>query len=64
MVKRVPASGGAYKVFAGRAKIIEEARERGLEPLMPPLAPFHSQEWPLRTHPEEGEGPKTLAEVH
>jgi hypothetical protein len=64
MAKRVPASGGAYMVFAGRAKIIEEARKRGLEPLMPPLAPFHSQEWPWRTHAGEGEGPKSVAEVH
>lgn len=64
MAKRVPASGGAYMVFTGRAKIIEEARKRGLEPLMPPLAPFHSQEWPWRTHAAEGGGPKTLTDVH
>jgi hypothetical protein len=64
MARRVPASGGAYTVFTGRAKIIEEARKRGLEPLIPPLAPFHSQEWPWRTHAEEGRGPKTLEEVH
>jgi len=63
MARRVPASGGAYMVFSGRDKILEEARARGLEPLMPPLAPFHSQEWPWRTDASEGEGPKTLAEV-
>jgi uncharacterized protein len=48
----------------GRAKIIEEARKRVLEPLMPPLTPFHSQEWPWRTHAAEGGGPKTLTDVH
>jgi len=30
---------------------------------MPPLAPFHTQQWPWRTEEAEGEGPKTLAEV-
>lgn len=63
MARRVPASGGAYMVFAGHDKIVEEARARGLEPLMPPLAPFHSQEWPWRTDAAQGEGPQTLAEV-
>jgi hypothetical protein len=63
MARRVPASGGAYMVFSGQDKIREEARARGLEPLMPPLAPFHSQEWPWRTDPTQGEGPSTLAEA-
>ncbi len=63
MARRVPASGGAYMVFSGHGRILEEARARGLEPLMPPLAPFHSQEWPWRTDASGGDGPKTLAEV-
>jgi hypothetical protein len=63
MARRVPASGGAYMVFSGHEKILQEARARGLEPLMPPLAPFHSQEWPWRTDAMQGEGPKTLAEA-
>jgi len=63
MDRRVPASGGAYTVFSGRDQIVEEARARGLEPLMPPLAPFHSQEWPWRTDSDQGEGPSTLAEA-
>jgi hypothetical protein len=63
MARRVPASGGAYMVFSGHDKVLAEARALGLEPLMPPLAPFHSQEWPWRTDPTQGEGPKTLAEV-
>jgi hypothetical protein len=64
MAKRVPGSGGAYTTFSAHRKIVEEAKKRGLEPLMPPLAPFHSQEWPWHTHAEEGRGPKTLAEIH
>jgi hypothetical protein len=63
MNRRVPASGGAYMVFSGHDRVVEEARKRGLEPLMPPLAPFHTHEWPWRTDTAEGEGPKTLAEV-
>lgn len=63
MARRVPASGGAYTVFSGRDKIAEEARARGLQPLMPPLAPFHSQEWPWRTDETQGEGPSTLADA-
>jgi hypothetical protein len=63
MARRVPASGGAYMVFSGHEKILQEARTRGLEPLMPPLAPFHNQQWPWRTDATQGEGPKTLAEA-
>ena len=49
MSRRVPGSGDGYSVFSGHDKIVEEARARGLEPLMPPRAAFHSQEWPWRT---------------
>lgn len=61
--RRVPASGGAYTVFSGRDTIVEEAKRRGIEPLMPPLAPFHTQQWPWRTEEAEGEGPRTMAEA-
>jgi hypothetical protein len=63
MERRVPASSGAYTVFSGRDQIVEEARQRGLEPLMPPLAPFHSRSWPWRTDAAEGEGPSRLEDV-
>lgn len=63
MSRRVPGSGDGYSVFSGHDKIVEEARARGLEPLMPPRAPFHSQEWPWRTHAEEGQGASSLAEA-
>jgi hypothetical protein len=63
MERRVPASSGAYTVFSGRDQIVEEARQRGLEPLVPPLAPFHSRSWPWRTDAAEGEGPSRLEDV-
>ena len=57
---RIPASAGAYTVFSGRKAIVEKAEALGFTPLMPPLAPFHSQEWPWRTAAKDGEGPSTL----
>jgi hypothetical protein len=63
VARRVPASSGAYTAPAGHARIKDEAEQRGMNPLMPPLAPFHSQEWPWRTEEAEGEGAKTLAEI-
>jgi hypothetical protein len=43
--------------------IEEEGRRLGLQPLLPPLAPFHSQQWPWRTDASEGSGPKSLREA-
>jgi hypothetical protein len=63
VARRIPASSGAYTTPAGHGRIKHEAEQRGIEPLLPPLAPFHSQEWPWRTDEAEGEGPKTLAEI-
>ena len=63
VARRVPASSGAYTAPAGHGRIKDEAERRGMEPLMPPLAPFHSQQWPWRTEEAEGEGAKTLAEI-
>jgi hypothetical protein len=63
VARRVPASSGAYTAPAGHDRIRDEAEQRGIEPLLPPLAPFHSQEWPWRTEEASGEGPKTLAEI-
>jgi hypothetical protein len=60
---RIPASAGAYTIFSGRKAIIEKAKSLGFTPLMPPLAPFHSQEWPWRTSAKDGEGPSTLKQA-
>ena len=43
--------------------IAEECEKLGLEALLPPLAPFHSQEWPWRTDASQGSGPKSLREA-
>jgi hypothetical protein len=47
----------------GRKFIAEEAIKRGMKPLLPPAAPFYSNEWPWKTDPTKGKGPKSLEEV-
>ena len=47
----------------GRKVIVEEATRRGMKPLLPPAAPFYSNEWPWKTDPKKGKGPKSLEEV-
>jgi hypothetical protein len=47
----------------GRKVIVEEATKRGMKPLLPPAAPFYSNEWPWKTDPKKGKGPKSLEEV-
>jgi len=47
----------------GRKYIAEEATKRGMKPLLPPAAPFFSNEWPWKTDASKGKGPKSLEEV-
>jgi hypothetical protein len=47
----------------GRKYIAEEATKRGMKHLLPPAAPFYSNEWPWKTDPKKGKGPKSLEEV-
>jgi hypothetical protein len=48
----------------GARKSVEaEALKRGMTPLLPPPAPFHSTEWPWRTDAKKGKGPATLEDV-
>jgi hypothetical protein len=47
----------------GRRFIVEEATKRGMKPLLPPAAPFYSNEWPWKTDPKKGRGPTSLEEV-
>ena len=42
----------------GRKVIAEEATRRGMKPLLPPAAPFYSNEWPWKTDPKKGKGPE------
>ncbi len=46
-----------------RAVIADEATRRGMTPLIPTQAPFHSHEWPWRTDPRSGIGPAKLEEI-
>ncbi len=48
----------------GRKVIAEEATKRGMKPLLPPAAPFYSNEWPWKTDPKKGKGPTSLEEVN
>jgi hypothetical protein len=57
------AAGGGFTVSSSFAVIEEESKKLGLEPLIPPRAPFHTQGWPWHTDPREGTGPKTLREA-
>ena len=58
---RAPHKG--FTVSSSFTVIDEECRKLGLTPLLPPLAPFHSQQWPWRTDATQGSGPKSLREA-
>jgi hypothetical protein len=47
----------------GRKAIEQEAAKRHMQPLLPPLAPFRSNDWPWKTDPAKGKGPATLEEI-
>jgi hypothetical protein len=47
----------------GRKVIAQEASKRGMKPLLPPAAPFYSNEWPWKTDAKKGKGPTSLEEV-
>jgi hypothetical protein len=47
----------------GRKVIADEAARRGMKVLLPPAAPFYSNEWPWKTDPKKGKGPSSLEEV-
>jgi hypothetical protein len=47
----------------GRSAIEREMKQRGLQPLLPSLAPFRSTDWPWKTDPTKGTGPAVLEEI-
>jgi hypothetical protein len=47
----------------GRKAIEREATKRGMKPLLPPLAPFYTNDWPWKTNPKKGKGPATLEQI-
>ena len=47
----------------GRKAIEHEMKQRGLQPLLPALVPFRSNDWPWKTDPTKGTGPARLEDV-
>jgi hypothetical protein len=47
----------------GRSAIEREMKQRGLQPLLPSLAPFRSSDWPWKTDATKGKGPTALEEI-
>ena len=47
----------------GRKAIAEEDKKYGMPVFLPPAVPFHSNEWPFRIDPSQGEGPATIQEI-
>jgi hypothetical protein len=47
----------------GRKAIEHEMEKRGLQPVLPTLAPFRSVDWPWKTDPTKGDGPASLDEI-
>jgi hypothetical protein len=54
---------GAPRVSSSFTVVEEECARLGIKPLIPPLAPFHSQHWPWRTDASQGSGPKSMREA-
>jgi hypothetical protein len=47
----------------GRTAIAQEDQKYGMQVFLPPAVPFHSNEWPFRIDPSQGEGPATIQEI-
>jgi hypothetical protein len=47
----------------GRKAIAAEDKKYGIPVFLPPAVPFHSNEWPFRIDPSQGEGPATIEEI-
>ena len=46
-----------------RRAIQEQCKKRKMTPILPPLVPFNSTEWPWRIDPKSGSGPATLEQT-
>lgn len=60
---RPSASMGAYTAGPAHSKIAEFDKANGITPMLPPLAPFDSHQWPWITTTVDGQGPSTLGEA-
>jgi len=47
----------------GRKAIQAEDKKYGIPTFLPPAVPFHSNEWPFRIDPSQGEGPATIEDI-
>jgi hypothetical protein len=47
----------------GRKAIEAEDQKYGMPVFLPPLVPFHSNEWPFRIDPSQGEGPALIEQI-
>ncbi len=47
----------------GRKFLAEEMKKRGKTAVLPPLVPLNSNEWPWRTDPSKGSGPKSFDDL-
>ena len=54
-----------YELMGGDGRLAIEAEDKkyGLPIFLPPLVPFHSNEWPFRIDPSQGEGPATIQQI-
>lgn len=54
-----------YELMGGDAHraIESESKKRGMTPVLPPLVPFQSSEWPMHHDPSQGVGPGRLEDV-
>jgi hypothetical protein len=48
----------------GRDAIESEMAKIGQKAVLPPLVPFNSLEWPWKTDPSKGTGPKSFDDQH
>ena len=47
----------------GRKAIQAEDKKYSIPVFLPPAVPFHSNEWPFRIDPSQGEGPATIEDI-
>ena len=47
-----------------REMIKSESARRGMQAILPPLAPLNSNEWPWLVNPNKGSGPRSLEDLH
>lgn len=46
-----------------RRAISDNDKKLGMPVFLPPLVPFHSNEWPFRIDPADGTGPGSIDQI-